>query len=67
MGVASFDEAKFPVDHPECAWITRELAKQAQGYAISHVVPEHLQEVRGHAAPRRRAVRGFSGRSEGCP
>ncbi len=31
---------------PECGWITRELEKQAQGYAIAHVVPEHLSEVR---------------------
>ncbi len=32
---------------PECSWITRELEQKAQGYAIAHVVPEHLQEVRG--------------------
>jgi superfamily II DNA or RNA helicase len=32
---------------PECAWITRDLEQQAQSYAIAHVVPEHLQEVRG--------------------
>ena len=31
---------------PECAWITRELEQKAQGHAIAHVVPEHLQEVR---------------------
>ena len=31
---------------PECAWITRELEQKAQGYAIAHVVPEHLAEVR---------------------
>ena len=31
---------------PECSWITRDLEQQAQGYAIAHVVPEHLQEVR---------------------
>jgi SNF2 family DNA or RNA helicase len=31
---------------PECAWITRELERQAQAYAIAHVVPEHLGEVR---------------------
>ena len=35
------------LDRPECAWITRELEQQAQGYAIAQVVPEHLQEVRG--------------------
>ncbi len=33
---------------PECQWITRELEQKAQGYAIAHVVPEHLAEVRGH-------------------
>ena len=32
---------------PECQWITRELEQKAQGYAIAHVVPEHLTEVRG--------------------
>jgi superfamily II DNA or RNA helicase len=31
----------------ECSWITRELEQNAQGHAIAHVVPEHLQEVRG--------------------
>jgi superfamily II DNA or RNA helicase len=31
---------------PECAWITRELEAQAQAYAVAHVVPEHLEEVR---------------------
>jgi superfamily II DNA or RNA helicase len=30
----------------ECAWITRQLEEQAQGYAIQHVVPEHIEEVR---------------------
>ena len=34
------------LDRPECAWITRELEQKAQGYAIAHVVPEHLKEVR---------------------
>jgi superfamily II DNA or RNA helicase len=32
---------------PECGWITRDLESDAQGYAIAHVVPEHLLEVRG--------------------
>ena len=32
---------------PECAWITRDVEAQAQGYAIEHMVPEHLEEVRG--------------------
>jgi hypothetical protein len=36
---------------PECAWITRDLERTAQGYAIAHVVPEHLAEVRGRKAP----------------
>jgi SNF2 family DNA or RNA helicase len=34
------------LNHPECAWITRQLEQQAQSYAISQVVPEHLKEVR---------------------
>jgi hypothetical protein len=32
--------------HPECGWIGRDLEQKAQGYAIEHVVPEHLEEVR---------------------
>ena len=31
----------------ECAWIGRDLEEAAQGYAVAHVVPEHLAEVRG--------------------
>ncbi|MGH6886143.1 MAG: DUF3883 domain-containing protein, partial [Geminicoccales bacterium] len=31
---------------PECAWIGRELEQKAQGYAVAHVVPEHLAEIR---------------------
>ena len=31
---------------PECGWITEELEKIVQGYAISNVVPEHIKEVR---------------------
>src|SRR5262249_55456868 len=31
---------------PECAWISRELEQTAQGYAVAHVVPEHLAEIR---------------------
>ncbi len=31
---------------PECAWISRDLEKQAQGHAVVNVVPEHLMEVR---------------------
>ncbi len=35
------------LDSPECQWINRELEQKVQGYAIAHVVPEHLAEVRG--------------------
>jgi len=35
------------LDKPECQWINRELELKAQGYAIAHVVPEHLAEVKG--------------------
>ncbi|MGH9832364.1 MAG: protein NO VEIN domain-containing protein, partial [Blastocatellia bacterium] len=31
---------------PECAWISRDLEARAQGHAVAHVVPEHLEEVR---------------------
>ena len=31
---------------PECAWIGRDLEQKALGHAVSHVVPEHLEEVR---------------------
>jgi superfamily II DNA or RNA helicase len=43
------DEPAIPdiLARPECSWITRELEQKAQGHAIAHVVPEHLQEVRG--------------------
>ncbi len=34
------------LDRPECQWINRELEHQAQGYAVAHVVPGHLAEVR---------------------
>ena len=30
-------------------WIGRELEQQALGYAVAHLVPEHLDEVRGRA------------------
>lgn len=39
---------------PECAWISRELEMTAQGYAVAHVVPEHLKEV---AAPKLKLIR----------
>ncbi len=31
---------------PECAWIDGDLPQKAQTYAVAHVVPEHLREVR---------------------
>ena len=31
---------------PECAWIGGDLEATAAGYAVAHVVPEHLAEVR---------------------
>jgi len=31
---------------PECRWISRALEQKAQGYAISHVASEHIEEVR---------------------
>ena len=39
------------LNRPECQWITREMEQQAQGYAIMHVVPEHLAEVRDSKLP----------------
>ncbi len=34
------------LSRPECAFLVRELEQKAQTYAIGHVVPEHLEEVR---------------------
>jgi len=34
------------LSRPECAWITRDLAGKAHAHAITHVVPEHVAEVR---------------------
>jgi superfamily II DNA or RNA helicase len=34
------------LSRPECVWITRALEQKAQEYAIAHVVPKHLKEVR---------------------
>ncbi len=34
------------LERPECGWIDRDLERKAQAYAVAHVVPEHLQEVR---------------------
>ena len=34
------------LERPECAWINREMEQQAQAYAVAHVVPKHLAQVR---------------------
>ena len=34
------------LERPECAWINREIEQKAQAYAVAHVVPEHLAQVR---------------------
>lgn len=36
------------LERPECQWLDTGLESKAQGYAIAHVVPEHLAEVKGH-------------------
>ncbi len=36
---------------PECAWIDRDLANKAQGYAVAYVEPEHLAEVKAAKLP----------------
>jgi SNF2 family DNA or RNA helicase len=33
--------------HPSSKWVDHDLEKKAMSYAIAHVVPEHLDEVRG--------------------
>jgi len=40
-------DAAAVLDRPECAWIRRDLEQNAASYAITQMVPEHLQEVRG--------------------
>ena len=34
------------LERPECGWITGGLEARAQEHAVTHVVPEHLQEIR---------------------
>ena len=36
---------------PECAWIGSQLEQMAQQYAVSQVVPEHLEEIRNAKRP----------------
>src|SRR5262249_39062039 len=35
------------LNRPESVWIAKDLEQKALGYAITHVVPEHLDEVGG--------------------
>jgi len=35
------------LERPECQWISRDIEQKANGYAIAHVVPEHLAEIKG--------------------
>ena len=34
------------VARQECGWISRDLERTAQAYAVSHVVPDHVKEIR---------------------
>ena len=34
------------LERPECGWVTGDLEQRAQEHAVTHVVPEHLQEIR---------------------
>ncbi|GAF80255.1 unnamed protein product, partial [marine sediment metagenome] len=34
------------LERPECAWIAKELERRAQTYAVSTVVPQHLEDVK---------------------
>jgi len=34
------------LSRPECAWITRDMERKAQTYAVTAIVPEHLTEVK---------------------
>ena len=40
------------LNREECAWIDQETEKSAQAYAVQHVIPEHLEEVRNKALER---------------
>lgn len=45
--IAGEPDVEAILDRPECAWINRELEQKAQGYAVQHVVPQHMAEVQG--------------------
>jgi len=34
------------LNHPACAWITRDLEQKALGHAVANIVPEHMADVR---------------------
>ena len=34
------------LSRPECAWITKDMERTAQTYAVTSIVPEHLAEVK---------------------
>ena len=34
------------LERPECTWIGGDLEQKAQTYAVAHVVPDHLKEIR---------------------
>ena len=34
------------LERPECTWIGGDLEQKAQAYAVAHVVPDHLKEIR---------------------
>ncbi len=40
-------DASAILNRPECAWIRRDLEHQAASHAITSVVPDHIEEVRG--------------------
>ena len=46
------------LERPECAWLDRDLEQKAQAYAVAHVVPEHLAEVRDATSRPDREDRG---------
>ncbi|MCY3902328.1 MAG: helicase-related protein [Caldilineaceae bacterium] len=43
--------AETVIARPECSWVSAELEQSAQRYAVAHVVPEHVAEVRNARQP----------------